>query len=571
MDALLARLRRLRPAADPDGPLLARYAATGDEAAFAELVRRHGPLVWAAARRRLPDPADAADVFQATFLVLARKGPRLAGHPTVGPWLYRVAALTARNLRRRNAVRAAVPASPDLPARPEPDPSLRWDLDDALLALGERDRAAVVLCHLQGYTRREAAERLGLPEGTLSAVLHRALKKLRTRLGDPLPVLAAAAAAAVPAGVATAACQSVAAFRVAALSGVAAPGVVRLTRETLRMFWLKKLVAGGMAAAACLGLGAGVGLAPRPAAVAAGDSPKAEPPAKPLDEWAELNKKLGELIDANQAQLQRSKAESERLQNEMTKVRRQMADWEAARPGPPRLAGPHLLVTVQPAAGMGGPAVRVREFDAAGKELGEWGASTRDALRLLLRRTTLDPLGPRQLVLYIDGGFNDPQPILDAAADVAGYGFPTVTYTGPLPEKWSVGANQDGKPVRTWTGTRQAAGERVELAKVLPIDPPAAPPAALRFYVIVDNAGSEVVTTLPFTGSGDTVLDVIAALSLPVNGTDANVWVARTTAGRPEEVLPVDWTGITRKGDSRTNYLLRPGDRVYVRPGRPAK
>src|SRR5207248_1812602 len=76
-------------------------------------------------RRTLPDPADAEDAFQAAFLVLVRRANRLTGQATVGPWLYRVAAWTARNLRRRNARRLArrAPLCPDTPDRgPGPGP-----------------------------------------------------------------------------------------------------------------------------------------------------------------------------------------------------------------------------------------------------------------------------------------------------------------------------------------------------------------------------------------------------------------------------------------------------------------
>src|SRR5690349_1366877 len=91
-----------------DRALLAAFLADRDEAAFAELVRRHGPVVWAACRRMLADPRDAEDAFQATFLVLVRRGAAAMREPSLAAWLYRVAVLTARNLRRGNRRRAAV-------------------------------------------------------------------------------------------------------------------------------------------------------------------------------------------------------------------------------------------------------------------------------------------------------------------------------------------------------------------------------------------------------------------------------------------------------------------------------
>ena len=261
VDSLFAILRRQAFSSDADDTLLARFAG-GEEGAFAELVRRHGPLVYAAARRRLPDSADAADVFQATFLLLVRKAPRLAGRPTVGPWLYRTAALTARNLRRRNARRPVGLTAGSDPGY-QTDATIRWDLDDALLALSERDRAAVVLCHLLGHSRQEAADRLGLPEGTLSTVLHRALRRLRVRLGhDPRLVLVAAGVA-VPAGLATATERVGLAVWAAGSVGVG-PGFAALSVGPVREARLVKLLVAGLVAT-----GVGVGLMFHPAALPA--------------------------------------------------------------------------------------------------------------------------------------------------------------------------------------------------------------------------------------------------------------------------------------------------------------
>src|SRR5262249_14161346 len=145
-----------------------------DEPAFAELVRRYGPVVWGACRRRLANLQDAEDAFQATFFVLLRRANQLKNDVPLGPWLYKVAVMTAGSVIRGNRRRTAVsgPMEYEVPA-PQTEPGDRLDLDSALLALPERYRAAVVLCHLEGLTRREAAERLGCAEGTLSARLSR--------------------------------------------------------------------------------------------------------------------------------------------------------------------------------------------------------------------------------------------------------------------------------------------------------------------------------------------------------------------------------------------------------------
>ena len=108
---------------------------------------------------------------------------------------------TARNVRRKNARRFArqgtLPEHVSDPNAP-PDTDLKSDLDSALLALPSRYRDSIILCHLQGFSRREAAEQLGCAEGTLSAWLHRGLAKLRDRLRDFDPKLLSVAIA-VPA------------------------------------------------------------------------------------------------------------------------------------------------------------------------------------------------------------------------------------------------------------------------------------------------------------------------------------------------------------------------------------
>ena len=75
----------------PDGQLLERFLAGGDEAAFAALVERHGPMVLGTCRSVLRNPDDAEDAFQATFLVLVCKGRSIRGQEALGGWLRQVA------------------------------------------------------------------------------------------------------------------------------------------------------------------------------------------------------------------------------------------------------------------------------------------------------------------------------------------------------------------------------------------------------------------------------------------------------------------------------------------------
>src|SRR3954465_1285176 len=106
---LLPRVRTLladrRAAARPDAALLKAFVATRDETAFAALVRRHGPLVLATARRTTGNPADADDVFPAPFLLLARNAAAVRNPAAVAGWLHGVAGRMARTARRSAARR----------------------------------------------------------------------------------------------------------------------------------------------------------------------------------------------------------------------------------------------------------------------------------------------------------------------------------------------------------------------------------------------------------------------------------------------------------------------------------
>jgi RNA polymerase sigma factor (sigma-70 family) len=203
-DDLLQQLERLlgaqaeQPAAD--GELLRRFTVDQDEAAFAELVRRHGKLVFGVARRVLGNGHDAEDVFQATFLILARKAGSVRSPGALGAWLHGVAARVARKAsvsaarRQRRERQVALPVLV-APAEYVPGELGQW-LDTEIAALPEALRLPLVLCTLGGQTQEQAATRLGWRPTTLKARLHRARETLRRRLvrqghvASGLPVLA---------------------------------------------------------------------------------------------------------------------------------------------------------------------------------------------------------------------------------------------------------------------------------------------------------------------------------------------------------------------------------------------
>jgi RNA polymerase sigma factor (sigma-70 family) len=207
IEPLLRYLSQAAPAvrtAFGDGPLLARFAQSRDEAAFAILVRRHGPMVLGVCRRILQDAHAAEDAFQATFLLLARKAASLTRPERLGSWLHGVARRTATRARVETARRRAresrvsraeaVPADEDIVWR-----DLRPVLDEEVERLPPRYRLPFVLCYLQGRTNAEAASVVGCSRGTVATLLARARERLRRRLsrrglGLPAGLLAAALA-----------------------------------------------------------------------------------------------------------------------------------------------------------------------------------------------------------------------------------------------------------------------------------------------------------------------------------------------------------------------------------------
>ena len=86
-----------------DGQLLERFVDHRDEAAFAALVKRFGPLVLGVCRRVLRHEQDAEDAFQATFLVLVRKAGTIRKETSLSSWLHVVATHIAHKARAQSA------------------------------------------------------------------------------------------------------------------------------------------------------------------------------------------------------------------------------------------------------------------------------------------------------------------------------------------------------------------------------------------------------------------------------------------------------------------------------------
>lgn len=272
-----------------DAALLAQFAAARDQTAFAELVRRHGPLVFGVCLRTAGHRQDAEDAFQATFLVLAAKAAAVADPGLLGNWLYGVAYRVARKARRAAARRRGrevqVATFPDPPApSADPTPDFGPALDAALAGLPAVYRVAIVLCDLQQKSRAEAAAMLGIPEGTLSSRLANGRKKLADRLarrGVTAAIGAALGTTAVPPDLAAKTVEAATAW---AAGGVVAAHLRSLMSDGGPVMWK----ATGVIAAAVAAVGLAVG------AAAAWPGANPDEPAKPSPAKAEPMAKAGE-------------------------------------------------------------------------------------------------------------------------------------------------------------------------------------------------------------------------------------------------------------------------------------
>jgi RNA polymerase sigma factor (sigma-70 family) len=188
---VLQHIRRLAGARSavqpPDAHLLERFTAAHDDAAFAALVRRHGPMVLNVCRSILRHEHDAEDAFQATFLILARKAAAVRKPDALAGWLYEVAyhaALKARSdaARRRIQEQKALPLASVDPTLDMTLRDLHRVLHEELRQLPDKYRVPLVLCYLEGQSQGQAAKQLGWSEGSFRGRLDRGRERLRRRL-----------------------------------------------------------------------------------------------------------------------------------------------------------------------------------------------------------------------------------------------------------------------------------------------------------------------------------------------------------------------------------------------------
>ena len=282
------QLCRLATPHDDDSTLLKRFLADTDASAFAELVRRHGPMVLGVCRRVLGNGSDADDAFQATFIALARKADSVRNGQSVGSWLFgaaRFAALQLRDQERRRR-RHELNAGCSVPS--EQDPELLAAVDEELARLPARYRAPVVACFLQDRTQEDAARELGCSLSTLRRRLERGLELLRRRLTGraAVPVLGALGGVGVGSPVPAALVTETTALIVALLRGETKPApAVHLAEGVIVMMSqsnLKRVLVAALVVTALVGSGVAWQLSAQPVPAGGGGQPaSAKTPEKP--------------------------------------------------------------------------------------------------------------------------------------------------------------------------------------------------------------------------------------------------------------------------------------------------
>ncbi len=171
-----------------DNELIGKYLLANDAEAFEELVRRHSGMIMGVCSSLLLHSHDAEDAFQSTFLILSRKAKSLINHVSIAGWLYQVALRNCLQIRRRKG-RAKETEMTSEPAEGtnEPWQSISQVQERDLVfqeinRLPKRYRDVIVLCHLEGRSRREVAEMLDCTVSSVKAALARARNQLRSRL-----------------------------------------------------------------------------------------------------------------------------------------------------------------------------------------------------------------------------------------------------------------------------------------------------------------------------------------------------------------------------------------------------
>jgi RNA polymerase sigma factor (sigma-70 family) len=244
---------------DTDLELLSRYIQHGAEDAFAEIVRRHVDVVHSAALRQVRSPQLAEEVAQSTFMKLAREARKLRRETILVAWLYQVTRREAIDMVRREARRQLrEQIATGINSVNATTTTADWEdieplLDEAMDALSEDDRAAILLRYFENKSLRAVGETLGASEDAARKRVNRAVERLRDFFAERgvtvgatglAALLSTHAAVAAPVGLVVTITTS------AALTSVAMPSSIIGLTKTLSMTTIQKTLIGTIIAAA---------------------------------------------------------------------------------------------------------------------------------------------------------------------------------------------------------------------------------------------------------------------------------------------------------------------------------
>jgi len=355
LNSMNRMVRRLKQAAllgdgktQSDGRLLEAFLSGRDEDAFAILVKRHGPMVLGVCKRVIGNLHDAQDAFQAVFLVLAKKAAAIVPRELVGNWLHGVAFRTALHARAKLCRRRA--RELQVMDMPHPTVTTNFDvldlhqaLDRELCKLPDKYRVPIVLCDLEGRSRKDVAGQLQIPEGTLSSRLatgRQRLAKLLTRHGLALSggalatVLSQQSAAAAMPAVLLATTVKAAALTAAGKSAEAllSTHVLALSQGVLKTMLLSKIKVITVLVLGVLVGGIGAGFIGLPggnsdqAVQAAQPAAKPGQPEEPIDGALLLNQQIQKELRLSQNQIDKLQAVAKAVDNKNAPKRKEIEE-----------------------------------------------------------------------------------------------------------------------------------------------------------------------------------------------------------------------------------------------------
>jgi RNA polymerase sigma factor (sigma-70 family) len=327
-----------------DLDLLRQFARENSQDAFTEIVRRHVNLVYSAAFRQVRSPQLAEEVAQSVFADLARAAKKLNSKTILTAWLYSVARRTAIDVIRKESRRQLrdqiAMEMTNMNATANDWTQIEPLLDDAMAALEETDRSAILLRYFENKSLREVGEALGTSVDAAQKRVSRAVEQLReffskqkiTVGASGLAILISAnAVQAAPVGLAA----TISAAAVLAGTAVHTSTIITATKAIAMTTLQKTLVATTLAVVA----GAGIFEAHQAAQLRAHNQTLQQQQAALSDQIQQLNQSLADATNrqtylmAENGQLKSNSNDGEllKLRGEVGQLQQELKDLPATR------------------------------------------------------------------------------------------------------------------------------------------------------------------------------------------------------------------------------------------------